>query len=128
MRRLAITFLLALPGALAPPAMSVAAEAQVSATSELMAYKTIAELEAEFTLRPDQLSESDRTGPRAQFMLKPFGALNDRWEALKARMQPGDELWTFQSSAESWRDLAGRAGVALVRKGAIVERLITMMN
>jgi hypothetical protein len=43
-------------------------------------------------------------------------------------MQPGDQLWTFTSSWQSWRDLAGRAGIALVRKGQIIERLVTMMN
>ncbi len=61
-------------------------------------------------------------------MLKPFAGLNAEWEAMKARLQPGDELWTFASSKESWRNLAGRAGIALVRNGQIIERLVTMMN
>lgn len=100
----------------------------MNANSELIERKTIAELEAENTLRPDQIHESDRTGPRAAMMLQPFGGLNAKWEALKARMQPGDELWTFASSPQSWRDLAGRAGIALVRDGQIIERLVTMMN
>jgi hypothetical protein len=128
MERLAVLAAVVLCCAIAAPAPSLAAEAAVSAKSELVARKSIAELEAEFTLRPDQLSASDRTGPRAAFMLKPFGALNAKWEALKALMQPGDELWTFESSSESWGDLAGRAGVALVRNGEIIERLVTMMN
>jgi hypothetical protein len=126
-RRPAIALLVILFGALAAPFV-VQAETAVTASRELIARKSIAELEAEFTLRPDQLDESDRTGPRAQFLLKPFGALNAQWEALKARMQPGDELWSFASSAQSWQDLAGRAGVALVRHGEIIERLVTMMN
>jgi hypothetical protein len=38
-----------------------------------------------------------------------------QWETLRASMQPGDELWTFASPAESWQRLAGRSGIALVR-------------
>jgi len=128
MRRLVLAFLVALSCAFAAPAALHAAENPVNAKSELIERKTVAELEAENTLRPDQLSQSDQTGPRAAMMLKPFAFLNDKWEALKARMQPGDELWTFASSPQSWRDLAGRAGIALVRNGQIVERLVTMMN
>jgi hypothetical protein len=43
-------------------------------------------------------------------------------------MQPGDELWTFSSPAESWKYLAGRAGVALVRDGKPIKVVITLMN
>ena len=127
MRRLIFSAFVVLSGALAAPVIANA-ETAVTANRELIERKTIPELEAEFTLRPDQLSESDRTGPRAQFLLKPFGGLNAQWETLKARMQPGDELWTFSSSAQSWADLAGRAGVALVRDGEIIERMVTIMN
>ncbi|MGD0147065.1 MAG: hypothetical protein ABSB77_00620 [Xanthobacteraceae bacterium] len=59
---------------------------------------------------------------------KPFGFRNSQWEALKAEMQPGDELWTFSSPAESWKYLAGRAGVALVRDGKPIKVVITLMN
>jgi hypothetical protein len=126
-RGLTIAVLSILSGVLAAPVIA-RAETVVTGNRELIERKTIAELEAEFTLRPDQLDESDRAGPRAQFLLKPFGGRNAQWEALKARMQPGDELWTFSSSAQSWADLAGRAGVALVRHGEIIERIVTIMN
>jgi hypothetical protein len=59
---------------------------------------------------------------------KPFGFKNAEWEALKAEMQPGDELWTFSSPPPSWQDLAGRAGIALVRNGAPVKILLGAMN
>jgi hypothetical protein len=59
---------------------------------------------------------------------KPFGFRSRAWEALKAEMQPGDELWTFSSPADSWQHLAGRAGVALVRDGNPIEALVTVMN
>jgi hypothetical protein len=129
MRCLSFALLVVLScSALATAAPVVLAEENSKTMSALIERKTIAELEAENTLRLDQLWESDRTGPRAQMLVKPFGGQNDRWEALKTRMQPGDELWTFASSDQSWRDLAGRAGIALVRDGEIIDQLITMMN
>jgi hypothetical protein len=60
--------------------------------------------------------------------LKPFGYVNDQWEALKAKLRPGDELYRFNSSRESWGRLAGRAGIALVRQGKIIATVITKMN
>lgn len=59
---------------------------------------------------------------------KPFGFMNADWEALKAEMQPGDELWTFSSPPASWQGLAGRSGIALVRNGAPVNILLGAMN
>jgi hypothetical protein len=59
---------------------------------------------------------------------KPFGFMHGQWEALKAQMQAGDELWTFRSPDQSWQDLAGRAGVVLVRNGVPIKALTTMMN
>jgi hypothetical protein len=59
---------------------------------------------------------------------KPFGFQSQAWEALKAAMQPGDELWTFASPAKSWEDLAGRAGIAVVRDGNPIKVLVTVMN
>jgi hypothetical protein len=58
----------------------------------------------------------------------PFGAMNDRWKLLKASLQPGDALWTYCSSWESFKALAGRCGIALVRNGKVVNALVTMMN
>jgi hypothetical protein len=60
--------------------------------------------------------------------LKPFGYMSGQWESLKRAMRPGDELYRFTSSPESWKHLAGRAGIALVRDGEIVDTLVTMMN
>jgi hypothetical protein len=59
---------------------------------------------------------------------KPFGFKNAEWEALRAEMQPGDQLWTFSSPPASWQGLAGRSGIALVRNGAPVKILLGAMN
>jgi len=42
--------------------------------------------------------------------------------------KPGDELWSFSSSTESWQQFAGRMGVALLRDGKAIEVIITEMN
>jgi hypothetical protein len=58
----------------------------------------------------------------------PFGFRNQRWRALVAKMEEGDELWTFCSPLESWTHLAGSAGIALVRRGEVVDSIVTLMN
>lgn len=35
--------------------------------------------------------------------------------------QPGDELWEFSSPPESWRQLAGRGGYAIIRPLALTD-------
>lgn len=58
----------------------------------------------------------------------PFGYCNAEWKALLAKMQPGDELWTFSSPREDWERLTGWEGIALVRGGEVVGLLCTGMN
>ena len=70
------------------------------------------------------LVSDKRLGPRPV----PFGFQNARWEKLKAAMRPGDELWEFQSSDESWKNLAGRAGPCIVREVQIIDAIITRLN
>jgi hypothetical protein len=98
--------------------------------NHLIERKTIESIERENTRRAEDLREVDRrrSPERIAALLKPFGYSNGEWEALKTSMQPGDELWTFASSSASWRALAGRAGIALVRDGKIVATIITMRN
>lgn len=43
-------------------------------------------------------------------------------------MQPGDELYAFHSSPESWLALAGPGGFALVRDGKVVRQVVTILN
>ena len=59
---------------------------------------------------------------------KPFGYVNDQREAVKAKLRPGDELYRFLSSRESWAHLTGRAGIVLVRQGKIIADIFTRMN
>jgi hypothetical protein len=58
----------------------------------------------------------------------PFGSLNREWNYLKSTMQAGDELWNFSSSRESWEQLFGREGVAVVRDGKPMIGIVTLMN
>jgi hypothetical protein len=83
---------------------------------------TISEAEAAHPgIRGERLLQFPNAG-------KPFGFQNDLWESLKAKMKPGDELWTFRSSGESWRNLAGRSGIVLLRDGEAIADIITLMN
>jgi hypothetical protein len=56
------------------------------------------------------------------------GAQSENWRRLKALLQPGDRLWTFCSSFESFQALAGRCGVAIVRDGRAIAQVVTIMN
>lgn len=58
----------------------------------------------------------------------PFGFMNKEWKTLITRMIEGDELWEFNSPEDTWENLCGRAGIALVRNGEVIDTLITMMN
>jgi hypothetical protein len=71
---------------------------------------TVADVEAGFAHRP------------------PVGRWLEDWRALVAAMRPGDELWEYCSSPESWQHLAGRAGYAVVREGEVVDGILTIMN
>ena len=83
---------------------------------------SVAEAEAD---HPGARDERAKQHPE---LARPFGALNAKWEALKADMRPNDELWTFSSPPRTWEDLAGRAGIALVRDGIPIEIIVTMLN
>jgi hypothetical protein len=72
----------------------------------------------------DHLVTDRRLGPKPV----PFGFINAQWEKFKAGIRIGDELWEFESPSESWADLAGRAGLCIVREGRIIDAITTRMN
>ena len=49
----------------------------------------------------------------------------EQWRVFISQMGAGDELWFFESPAETWNSLAGRAGYALVRSGRVVASLVS---
>jgi hypothetical protein len=83
---------------------------------------TVEEAEHLHTRAPDERSA------RVPVLGKPFGFLNAEWEELKARMRPGDELWTFASPPRFWQHMAGRSGIALVRDKKMVCAVVTLKN
>lgn len=110
-------------GGLAPTFAAVAGEAAAMVPTAWLQKKIrVAEAEAAY---PGVKDERSARFPEAT---KPFGFRHQEWDDLKAAMPPSDEIWTFTSPAKSWEDLAGRAGVALVRNGVSIKVVITAMN
>jgi hypothetical protein len=66
----------------------------------------------------------DRPGPDPAA----FGFQNEEWLAILRRMEPDDELWEFNSPPETWQNLCGRRGFAVVRDGEVVATILTVMN
>ncbi len=85
---------------------------------------TLEQAEAEHTPK-DQSPERLQEFP---LLRKPFGFMNADWEALKAKMQPSDELWECSTSEESWAHLAGRQWIELVRGNETIGSILTAMN
>jgi hypothetical protein len=56
-------------------------------------------------------------------------AFAPEWEAFKAEMVEGDELWMWGTPPESWEHLCGRGGYVIVRDGEPTEHfIVTVMN
>jgi len=94
---------------------------------------TVEEAEAKHLVDFSGKSESRVAYARARGVLLtgkpvPFGFMNLEWRELLASMQEGDELWEYASADHTWKHLAGPAGIALVRKGEIVDCIMTAMN
>jgi hypothetical protein len=76
--------------------------------------KTVAEAEPAHTVQNERLSSPP--------------VPNDRWRAFLSQMQEGDELWMFCTPLETWEHMAGRRGIALVRHGKWVAKIITLLQ
>lgn len=49
-------------------------------------------------------------------------------EWIDSNMQSGDALWEYDTGPESWNDLCGEMGYAIVRSGKVIEFIMLMMN
>ncbi len=58
----------------------------------------------------------------------PLDRDNAAWVSLKGQVQPGDELWTFDSPSGFWRQGRGLCGIVLVRKGLLKEVCVLGMS
>lgn len=85
---------------------------------------TVVELEREYAA----VKKDPKRVRRFPELAKPFGFMNREWEAIKARMQPGDELWECCTPIESWNEGMGSSWVELVRDGKPIASLVTKMN
>ncbi len=91
------------------------------ATFEALGPLTIAQIEQESL---EKLSRS----PRKDLPPVPFAFANDKWVELKGKYLPRDEFYYFTSDERSWANLCGIRGYVLVRKGEIVDIIVTGVN
>jgi hypothetical protein len=70
---------------------------------------TVAEVEARYPDRAD----------------RPVDRFHRHWEALKAAMQPGDEIYLYHSTPEASGFLAWQRGYVLVRDGKVIRKVLT---
>ena len=56
------------------------------------------------------------------------GWLDSFRERIAAEMQPGDELWLYDTGAEAWAHLHGERGLAHLRSGQVVGLIMECMN
>jgi hypothetical protein len=92
-----------------------APSAFAQAISSLKAQTTVEEAEREYPGLPN-----DPRVARFPDIVKPFGFESGRWEALKAKMQSGDQLWKYSDGVAS--------GFALVRDGRVIDSINTLMR
>lgn len=52
----------------------------------------------------------------------------DRAGSLETIMNSGDELWTWSNPKWAWDDMMGRAGMAVVRNGEVINHSLMIMN
>lgn len=53
---------------------------------------------------------------------------NANRESRFSDRMPGDQVWKFSTSSDSWEHLAGRSGLGLLRGGVVIDTLIEIMN
>lgn len=50
------------------------------------------------------------------------------WGELEKQFEDGDEFYEYRSPPETWQQLRGRAGIALVKGGKVVDLIVTSLN
>jgi hypothetical protein len=50
------------------------------------------------------------------------------WNRFKGTLHDGDEVWEFCSPSETWENLQGRAGYAIVRNSRVVSYIVVLEN
>ena len=58
----------------------------------------------------------------------PFGDMNTTAKIFFMRMKQGDEIREFRTPKRTWQMRAGRAGVALLRNGKIIDGILTTIS
>jgi hypothetical protein len=89
---------------------------------------SLRQIEEEHTPSKEDREDRAREFPHDPLPNIPFSFIHGEWIKLKTQMEPGDELYRFNSPEEDWLNLIGRKGVALVRHGEIIDVIVTECN
>jgi hypothetical protein len=63
--------------------------------------------------------------PEAGLPLEAERRAREGWRRIRERLVPEDELWTFRAPEPAWREGCGRAGYAVVRRGEVIDGVLT---
>jgi hypothetical protein len=53
---------------------------------------------------------------------------DDKLRIMKAEMEPGDELWSYDSTRDMWRPSGIEVGFAVIRHGKTVKKSVWLCN
>lgn len=59
-----------------------------------------------------------------KFADKPFGNMTEKWREFVRQIEPGDELWSFETPEKMIVNKTGAIGYAILRDGETVDTLI----
>src|SRR5689334_14684689 len=85
-----------------------------AATVEAMLENEISRLADGLTIKKEKLAALVEARPK------------ERWQLFLSDAQVDDELWSYSSPEQTWKNFCGVAGYALVRKGVVVASVATI--
>jgi len=94
---------------------------------EIRGPLTIAQFEAELIRSYEELAKIRQSAHGATVAFEDSGT-GKSCARLKGQYQDGDELYFFKSDRRSWRDLEGREGYVLIRRGKMADMMVTAIN
>ena len=68
------------------------------------------------------------TSDRPQNVVSEWSHVRSMQNWVETNLQPGDELWEYDTGGESWSHMCGEMGYAILRRGEVLEFEVLLMN